>query len=52
MSSEKHLNAKYEMVILNKVENDGSFSSLHDKPLTIELFSQIPDSVLFFSEGK
>lgn len=39
--SEKNINSKYDLVILNKVDSDGNFSLLHTKPLTVELFHQV-----------
>ncbi len=51
MSHEKNLNAKYDLVILSKIDKDGTSSLLHSKPLTVELFHQIPDSMIVFSEG-
>lgn len=47
-----NLNCKFELVILNKVDKDGSYSLLHSKPLTVELFNQIPDSLIIFSGEK
>ena len=52
MSYEKNFNAKYDLVILSKLDKDGNSSLLHSKPLTVELFHQIPDSMIVFSEGK
>lgn len=49
--SHKNLNAKCEFVILSKIDKDGNFSLLHGKPLTMELFNQIPDITISFSEG-
>ena len=51
MSYEKNFNAKYDLVILSKLDKDGNLSLLHSKPLTIELFHQIPDSMIIFTEG-
>ena len=51
-SIEKNVSSKYDLVILNKVDPEGNFSLLHTKPLTVELFHQIPDSTIIFSESK
>lgn len=51
MSYEKNFNAKYDLVILSKLDKDGNLTLLHSKPLTIELFHQIPDSMIIFTEG-
>jgi len=49
---DKNISSKYDLVILNKVDTEGNFSLLHTKPLTVELFYQIPESTLVFSESK
>lgn len=55
MSSEgngKVLNSRFELVILNKVDTEGNYSLLHSKPLNVELYNQVPDSLMVFSSDK
>ncbi len=47
----RNLNSRYELVILNKVDTDGNYNLLHAKPLNVELFNQVPDSLLVFTTG-
>lgn len=47
----KNVSSKYEFVILSKLDKEGNLTLLHSKPLTLELFNQIPDSVISFTEG-
>jgi hypothetical protein len=49
--SSSSVNTKFELVILNKVDSEGNYSLLHPKPLNIEIFNQIPDSLLVFYSG-
>ena len=44
--------SKFDLVILNKVDKDGNFALLHNKPLTVELVGIASDFVLIFYEGK
>lgn len=37
---------------MNKIDKDGNYTLLHSKPLTVELFNQIPDSLIIFSGEK
>ncbi len=46
----KNLNTKFESVILSKIDNSGNIISLHSKSLDLELFHQIPDSIIQFNE--
>lgn len=48
----KILNSRFDLVILNKVDKEGNYTLLHQKPLTAEVYNQIPDSLLIFSTGK
>lgn len=55
MSSEtngKSINSKFELVILNKIDNDGNYSLMHSKPLNVELYNQLPDSLMILSTEK
>lgn len=44
--------SKFELVILNKVDTEGNYTLLHSKPLNVELFNQIPDSLMVFYSEK
>jgi len=48
----KNLNSRFELVILNKIDNEGNYSLLYSKPLTVELYNQIPDSLMVFLTEK
>jgi len=48
----KILNSRFDLVILNKVDKEGNYTLLHQKPLTVEVYNQIPDSLLIFSTEK
>lgn len=48
----RNLNSRYELVILNKVDSEGNYNLLHAKPLNVELYCQVPDSLLVFTTGK
>jgi hypothetical protein len=51
-SLQKHSNNRFDAVILNKVDKDGNLSLLFTRPLTAEIFNQIPDSMIVFTDGR
>lgn len=51
-SAGKNFNSRFELVILNKVDNEGAYALMHSKPLSVEILNQIPESLLVFYSGK
>jgi hypothetical protein len=46
------LTTGYDNIILNKLDTHGHLSLLHSKPLFVEIFNQVPESMITFSEDK
>ena len=48
----KKLNTRFDLVVLSKIDKDGNISLLYNKPLSLEIYNQIPDSVISFCDEK